>query len=317
MPTTPRKMREAYGDTVIEIASRDSRVVFISADCGAHERAFFKDEGKGRLIETGIAEANSAALAGGMAKEGFRPYLLNFAYLMGRMYNQISQSICVDAYNVKIAGYYSGIWGIGGRSHNCINDLALMRSLPALSIFAPADYWEVKTLVKHADALPGPTYLRLSGVATPTVFDAEPPFAPARRLTDGTSCTIFCHGTMVAEALKANRDGDLNASVVDLSQIKPLPEEEIVREARRTGSVVVAEEHSRIGGAGEAIAALIARECPMPVRIVAVPDMFPWSILMEEENAYQHYGISWEDIAHAVRAVSGDSMTKVASRVNP
>lgn len=311
-----KRMRDGYADTVIELARADGRIVFVSVDCGASEREFFRREGGGRLIEVGLAEANSATVSAGLAAEGFKPYVLNFAYLLGRMYNQMSQSISQDGYNVKIAAYYAGIWGIGGRSHNCVTDLAFMRALPNFSIFAPADYWSTKTVVRHIDSLTNPTYLRLSGVTTPVVYESEPPFAPARRLTDGTSCTIFCHGTMVAEALRANRDGALNASVIDLSQIKPLPEQEIVREARRTGGVVVAEEHSLIGGAGEAIAALIARECPMPVRIVAVPDMFPWSILMEEKNAYQYYGISWEDIVKAAHAVSGDSAAKVAGRVS-
>lgn len=300
MATEFRKMRGAYGDAVIKLASNDEKIVFISADCGAHERQFFKDEGKGRLIETGIAEANSAVLAAGMAAEGYRPYVLNFAYLMGRMYNQIYQSICIDSYPVKIAGYYAGVWGIGGRSHNCVNDVALMRTLPNMSIYSPADYWETATLVKHLDSTAGPTYMRLSGVATPTVFDEEPEFRPVRRFTEGSGVTIFCHGTMVRESLDAVEKFDLDAAVVNVAQIKPLPVEEILTEAQRTGAVVVVEEHSVIGGLGEAIAAALAGEPDIRTEIVAVPDMFPPSVLMEEPDVYEKYGISKNDIAAAV-----------------
>ena len=123
-----RKMREGYGDIVIELAEKDEKVVFVGADSGGHERKWFFENSRERLIETGIAEANSAAVAAALASDGFKPYLLNFAYLFGRMYNQISQSIAEDAYPVRMAGYYAGIWGFGGRSHNCITDLAFMRA---------------------------------------------------------------------------------------------------------------------------------------------------------------------------------------------
>ena len=303
-----RKMREGYAESVIGLAESDPRVVFVSADCGAQEREFFRQEGKGRLIETGIAEANSAVIAAGLASEGYRPYPLNFAYLLGRMYNQLSQSIALEGYPVHVAGYYAGIWGTGGRSHNCITDLALMRALPNFHVFAPADYWEARTLVRHAHQVDAPTYIRLAGIPTPVVFDAEPAFKPARRLTDGRRLTIFSHGTMVSESLRANELGSLDAAVVNVSQIKPLPEEEIVAEARRTGRVLVVEEHSRIGGLGEAIAALLSERSAMPVRIVAAPDVFPWSVLSEETRAYEHYGLSAEDIISAA-----EQLTPIAS----
>lgn len=296
-----KKMREAYGDTVIELAQADPKVVFVSADCGTHERAFFEKEGKGRLVETGLAEANSAVVAAGLAAEGFTPYILNFAYLLGRMYNQISQSIAEDVYNVKIAAYYAGVWGTGGRSHNCVTDLSVMRALPNFSIFSPVDYWETKTLVRQAHGLTNPTYVRLSGVPTPVVFSSEPIFAPVRRLAEGSNCTIFCHGAIVYEALLANDVGKLDATVVNVSQIKPLPEAEILTEAQRTGRVVVVEEHSPIGGLGEGISLLFAQNCPMPIRLVSVPDMFPFSVLMETPNVYERYGISCKDIIRAVK----------------
>src|SRR3989338_6452229 len=194
-----QKMRSAYADTVIELAKADARIVFVSSDCGLHEREFLKTEGQGRMIETGLAEANAAAVAAGLAAEGFVPHLLNFAYLLGRMYNQISQSICEDAYNVKLAAYYAGVWGTGGRSHNCVTDLSLMRALPNLSIFAPADSWETKAVTRYAASLKGPTYTRLSGVPTPVVFECEPEFRPLRKIREGQGCVIFCHGTMVHE----------------------------------------------------------------------------------------------------------------------
>ena len=304
MPDQYKKMREAFADTVIELARKDPALFFISADCGAQEREFFEKEGAGRLIETGIAEANSAVVAAALAAEGLKPYLLNFAYLLGRMYNQISQSICQDAYPVRINAYYAGVWGIGGRSHNCVNDLSLMRSLPNLSIFSPADYWETRALVRHADRLPGPTYIRLSGVPTPVVFDREPEFAPVRTWRRGRRCTILCHGTMVHEVLAANDMGHLDAEVVSVGQIKPFPEEEILASAKKTGRVVVVEEHSAIGGLGECVGLVLGRQCPMPMRLVAVPDMFAWSVLTEAADIYERYGISRRQIIDAVSDVA-------------
>lgn len=304
-----KKMREAYADTVIELAKTDPNIVFVSVDCGSHEREFFKQEAKGRLIEVGIAEANSAVVAAGMAVEGFKPHVLNFAYLIERMYNQISQSIAQDSYNVKIAAYYAGVWGIGGRSHNCIIDLPMMRALPNFSVFAPADYWETKAIVKHTNKMTTPTYMRMSGVPTPTVYKEEPIFQPLRVMEKGDSCTIFCHGTMVHEALLANKVGNLNANVVNVSQIKPLPAELIIEEARKTGKVIIAEEHSVIGGLGEAISTLLSQNEPMPIKIIAVADMYPLSVLFEEPDVYKYYGISHEDIINAFNKLTGNSKT--------
>lgn len=311
--TSLGKMRDGYADALIELATADSRVLFVSADCGARERDFFLNEGAGRLIETGIAEANSAAIAAGLAAEGYKPYLLNFAYLLARMYNQLGQSIALDGYDVKIAGYYAGVWGIGGRSHNCVIDLSMMRALPNFSIFAPADAAEARTLVRRAHTVDGPTYTRLAGVATPTVFESEPSFRPVRRLTDGMRATIFCHGAMVAESLRANDLYALDASVVNVSQLKPLPADDILAEARRTGRVIIVEEHSRIGGAGEAIASLVAQECGVPVRALGISDAFPWSVLMEEPDVYGKYGIGAADIARAVEELNAGQRSSRAS----
>jgi len=299
------KMREAYADTVIELAKTDPDIVFVSVDCGSHEREFFRKEGKGRLIEVGIAEANSAVVAAGMASEGFKPHVLNFAYLIERMYNQISQSIAQDSYDVKIAAYYAGIWGIGGRSHNCIIDLSMMRALPNFTIFTPADYWETKAIVKKANSINTPTYVRLSGVPTPQVFEKEPDFSPVRVMENGDSCTIFCHGTMVHESLMANKLGGLNAHIVNVSQIKPLPKQEILKEARKTGKVIVVEEHSKIGGLAEAISSLIIENEPMPMKAIGVDDIYPLSVLMEEPDVYKYYGISSEDIIKTVDSITG------------
>ena len=309
-PISYKKTREAFADAVIELAKQDERIVFVSADCGAQEREFFRVEAKGRLVETGIAEANSAAVAAGLAAEGFRPYLLNFAYLLGRMYNQISQSICEDAYPVKMAAYYAGVWGTGGRSHNCVTDLAIMRALPTMPVRAPADYWETKAAVRWAHRLPGPTYIRLSGIPTPLVYDHEPDFQPIRRLTEGKRCTIFCHGTAVRQALWANQRGQLDAAVVNVPLLKPLPQEQIIAEAERTQRVVIVEEHSLIGGLGEAICAVLAQHSAVPVRVLAVPDVFPSSVLMDvpdPDEVYQHYRIASSDIIQAVRSLSEQS----------
>ncbi|MBI3615668.1 MAG: hypothetical protein HY211_04020 [Candidatus Omnitrophica bacterium] len=304
-----KKMRQAYADAVIDLAKQDPRILFVSADCGLHEREFLREEGKGRMVETGIAEANSVAVAAGLASEGFKPHLLNFAYLLGRMYNQISQSVCQDAYPVKMAAYYAGVWGTGGRSHNCVTDLSIMRALPNLTILTPADYWETKTVVRQTDRVPGPTYVRLSGVPTPVVFDGEPEFLPVRVMRRGKRCTIFCHGTMVHEALLANDRGQLDAQVVNLTQIKPLPEEQILEEAQKTRHVLVVEEHSRMGGVGEAIAALVAQRSRLPLKLLAVPDLFPWSVLQESPDVYEQYGISYRHIIQAVNDLcAGDRL---------
>lgn len=297
------KMRQAYGDTVIELAKQNEKVVFVSADCGAHERKWFYENACERLVETGIAEANSAAIAAGLASEGYKPFILNFAYLLGRMYNQISQSISEDGYPVSISAYYGGVWGTGGRSHNCVTDLSMMRAFPNFNIYAPADFWETKTMIRKVDTLKNPSYVRLSGVPTPTVYESEPEFAPIRKIADGSDCTIFCHGTMVYESLKAKKTSNLNCSIVNVPQIKPLPADEIIAEAKKTGAVVIAEEHSFIGGLAEATSLLLGEKYPVPIKKVCVDDMFPLSIRMEEPDVYGKYGISHQFIAQAVNSV--------------
>ena len=117
-----KKMRQGYSDALIELAEQDEKIVYVTSDSGGNERKWFLENAKERLIETGIAEANSAVIAAALSSDGFKPFILNFAYLHARMYNQISQSIAEDSYPVRMAGYYAGVWGTGGRSHNCITD---------------------------------------------------------------------------------------------------------------------------------------------------------------------------------------------------
>ena len=298
-----KKMREGYGDALIDLAKNDEKIVYVVADSGGHERKWFFDNAKERLIETGIAEANSAVIAAALASEGFKPFVLNFAYLHARMYNQISQSIAEDNYPVRMAGYYAGIWGFGGRSHNCINDLAFMRALPNFNIFSAADYWETKTLVKKTAALDAPSYIRLSGVPTPTVYDSEPEFTSFRKHKDGEDCTIFCHGTMLHETLQACLEEKMNVSVVNIPQIKPLPKEEIINEVKKTGRAVVVEEHSYIGGLAESISSLLSENYPIPIKKVCLNDIFPVSIRMEEKNVYEKFGISRHEIIKTVKSI--------------
>ena len=298
-----KKMRQGYGDTLIELAQNDEKIVYIGADSGGHERKWFFENAKERLIETGIAEANSAVVAGALASDGFKPFLLNFAYLHARMYNQISQSIAEDSYPVRMAGYYAGVWGFGGRSHNCITDLAFMRALPNFQIFAAADYWEAKTLVRKTAELSVPSYIRLSGVATPTVYDSEPEFTSFRKHKNGDDCTIFCHGTMVHESIQACLEENMNVSIVNIPQIKPLPEKEIISEVKKTGKAVVVEEHSYIGGLAESISSLLSEKYPIPIKKVCLDDIFPVSVRMEEENVYEKFGISRHHIIKSVKSI--------------
>ena len=296
-----KKMRQGYGDALIELAQNDEKIVYVGADSGGHERKWFFKNAKERLIETGIAEANSAVVAAALASDGFKPFVLNFAYLHARMYNQISQSIAEDSYPVRMAGYYAGVWGFGGRSHNCITDLSFMRALPNFQIFAAADYWETRTLVKKTAELNVPSYIRLSGVATPTVYDSEPEFSPFRKHKEGDDCTIFCHGTMVHETIQACSEENMNVSIVNIPQIKPLPEKEIISEIKKTGKAVVVEEHSYIGGLAESISSLLSEKYPVPVKKVCLEDIFPVSVRMEEENVYEKFGISKYEIVKAVK----------------
>ena len=298
-----KKMREGYGEALIDLAQKDEKIVYVVADSGGHERKWFFENARERLIETGIAEANSAAIAGALASEGFKPFVLNFAYLHARMYNQISQSIAEDNYPVRMGGYYAGIWGFGGRSHNCINDLAFMRALPNFNIFAASDYWETKTLVRKAAALDAPSYIRLAGVPTPVVYDSEPEFLPFRKHRDGNACTIFCHGTMLHETLQACIEEKMSVSVVNIPQIKPLPKEQIIREVKKTGGAVVVEEHSYIGGLSESISSLLSENYPIPIKKVCVDDIFPVSIRMEEQNVYEKFGISTRQITKAAKLI--------------
>ena len=298
-----KNMREGYGEAVIELAKKDESVLLITADSGGKERKWFFENCKERLVETGIAEANSATVAAGLASEGYKPFLLNFAYLFGRMYNQISQSISEDAYKVSLAGYYAGVWGFGGRSHNCITDLAIMRALPNFHIFAPSDFWDTKSIVKEAYSLKGPSYIRLSGVPVPQIHESEPNFSPLRKYAEGSDCTIFCHGTMVNESILAKNEGKLNATIINVLQIKPLPKKDIIKEVKKTGKIVIVEEHSSIGGLAESISSLLSEEYPVPIKRIAVDDIFPVSVTIDVTCVYERFGISKKEIINTVQSI--------------
>jgi transketolase len=178
-----------------------------------------------------------------------------------------------------------------------------MRALPNFNVFAASDYWEAKTLVKKVASLDAPSYIRLSGVPTPTVHDSEPEFSPFKKHLDGKDCTIFCHGTMVHEALQACLEEKMNVSVVNIPQIKPLPKEEIIHEAKTTGGAIVVEEHSYIGGLAESISSLLSENYPIPIKKVCVDDIFPVSVRLEEQNVYEKFGISRNQIKQAVKSI--------------
>ena len=275
--------RESYGKELVELGTEHENLVVLDADlAGATKTGIFKKAFPERHIDCGIAEANMMCIAAGLATTGKVPFASTFAmFAAGRAYEQVRNSIGYPHLNVKIAASHAGISvGEDGATHQCNEDLALMRMIPGMVVICPADDVETRAAVHAAYEYNGPVYLRLGRLAVPVINDRpDYKFEMGKGivLREGTDLTIAATGLCVAGALEAAEKlaaEGVSAEVINIHTIKPLDEELIVKSAKKTGRVVTAEEHSILGGLGGAVCEALSEKAPTPVLRIGVKDVF-------------------------------------------
>ena len=275
--------RESYGNALVELGAEHDNLIVLDADLAAATKTgVFKKAYPDRHIDCGIAECNMMGIAAGLSTTGIVPFASTFAmFAAGRAFEQVRNSIGYPHLNVKIGATHAGISvGEDGATHQCNEDIALMRTIPGMVILNPADDVEAKACVKAAYEYNGPVYLRFGRLAVPVIND-RPDYkfelGKGVVLREGKDLTIVATGLCVSSALEAAEklaaDG-IDAKVINIHTIKPLDEELIVAAAKETGKVVTVEEHSVIGGLGSAVCDALAEKCPVPVKKIGVQDVF-------------------------------------------
>ena len=303
--------RNGFGEGLVEAADLDPRVVALCADLPEATRmeAFAKKYPE-RYIEVGVAEQNLAALASGLANYGKIPFIASYAaFSPGRNNEQIRTTISINNVPVKIVGSHAGVSvGPDGATHQALEDLALLRMQPRMTIISPCDSEEARKATIAAAKIPGPVYLRLGREKSPVMTTHETPFEVGKAnvvwSSDSPVAVIFATGPLLHNALLAARELEkekINTTVVNVHTIKPLDEETIIALARETGAAVSVEEHQVAGGLGSAIAEVLARECPTRMEFIGVHDQFGQS--GEPKELIEHYGMGVSHIIAAVKKV--------------
>ena len=274
--------REGYGDALVELGKEHEDLLVMDADlAGATRTGTFKKAFPERFFNAGIAEANMVGVAAGLASCGKTVFASSFAmFATGRAYEQIRNSVAYPQLNVKIAASHGGISvGEDGATHQCVEDLALMRSIPNMVVLNPADYYEAKQATKAAYEWDGPVFLRFGRLAVPVIFEENTPFEIGKGvvLREGTDVTVIATGLMVNEALKAYdmlKTEGISARIINMATIKPIDKEIIIKAAEETGAIVTAEEHSIMNALGSAVCEVVAENKPCPVVRLGVEDVF-------------------------------------------
>ena len=275
--------RDSYGNALAALgAEHDDLIVFDADLAGATKTGTFKKAFPERHYNCGIAEGNMIAVAAGAAAMGLVPFASSFAmFAAGRAFEQVRNSIGYPHLNVKIGATHGGISvGEDGASHQCCEDFALMRSIPGMVVMSPADDVEAKAMVNAAYEHDGPVYMRFSRYGAPVIHDADRftfEIGKGEVLREGSDVALIANGLLVAEALEAAEllaQQGISARVIDMATIKPLDKEAVIKAARDTGHIVTVEEHSIIGGLGEAVASVLAEEAPARLHRIGVRDVF-------------------------------------------
>lgn len=275
--------RESFGEALTALAETNPDIVVLDADLAeATKTGIFKKKFPERFFDCGIAEENMIGVAAGLATCGKIPFAASFAmFAAGRAFEQVRNSVGYPHLNVKIAGSHAGISvGEDGATHQCCEDLALMRTIPGMVVLNPADHYEMVAAVKAAAAYNGPVYIRLGRLAVESCNNNDDyTFEIGKGITlrDGKDITVIATGLMVGEAVKAVKNleaAGIDVRLIDMHTIKPLDRELVLKAARETGRILTIEEHNVIGGLGEAVAACVCEECPVPVTRMGVQDVF-------------------------------------------
>ena len=301
--------RESYGNALVELGKENPNVVVLDADLAAATKTgVFKKEFPERHIDCGIAECNMVGMGAGLAASGMIPFVSTFAmFAAGRAYEQVRNGVGYPHLNVKIGTTHGGISvGEDGATHQCCEDVALMRTIPGMTVIVPSDDVEAKAVVKAAAELDGPVYMRFGRLAVPVINDtADYKFEIGKGtvLREGTDVTIIANGLCVGESLEAAEklaaDG-INAKVINMATVKPLDDELVIAAAKETGKVVTVEEHSVIGGLGSAVCDVLSEKAPTPVLKLGVQDVFGHSGPAVE--LIKEFGLDSEGIYKSVKA---------------
>ena len=275
--------RDSYGNALVELGKEHDNLVILDADLAAATKTVtFKKAFPERHIDCGIAESNMAGIAAGMSSSGYVPFMSSFAmFAAGRAFEQVRNSIGYPHLNVKIGATHAGISvGEDGATHQCNEDLALMREIPGMVVINPCDDVEARAAVKAAYDYVGPVYMRFGRLALPVINDEETyKFEIGKGITlrEGKDVTIIATGLCVSESLKAAdilKEQGIDAMVINIHTIKPIDEELVIKGAKATGRVFTVEEHSIIGGLGSAVAEVLSEKCPTKLTRIGVNDTF-------------------------------------------
>lgn len=299
--------RQSYGEALLELGKENKNVVVFDADLStATKTNLFAKEFPDRFFDMGIAEQNMISTAAGMATCGKIAYASTFAvFAAGRAYDQIRNSVCYPKLNVKICATHAGVTvGEDGATHQMLEDISMMRTLPNMTVISTSDDIETKWAVKEISKINGPVYLRLSRLATPVIYNEDQKFeiGKAIQIGDGTDATIFATGVTVSEALKAQeqlKENGIDVRVVDIHTIKPIDRDIIIKCAKETKKLISIEDHNVIGGLGSAISEVLTDECPTELIRLGINDTFGKSGNAVELMEY--FGITAERIIENVK----------------
>lgn len=274
--------RQSYGEALVDLGNENSNIVVLDADLASATKTIeFAKKFPDRFFDIGIAEADMMATAAGFATCNKIPYVSTFAmFAAGRAYDQIRNSICYPNLNVKICATHAGITvGEDGATHQMIEDISMMRTIPNMHVFCPADDIETKWLIKEISKINAPCYVRLCRLETPIIYSKDQEFKLGKMLQigEGTDGTVFCTGVTVNEAIKAQKelkDLGVNIRVVDVHSIKPIDEDMILKCAKETKKLITVEDHNIIGGLGSAVSEVLTQKYPIKLTRLGIKDTF-------------------------------------------
>ena len=298
--------RASYGEALLELGKQNKNIVVFDADLSeATKTGIFKKEFPERFFNIGIAEQDMLSTAAGISTCGKIPYVSTFAvFAAGRAYDQIRNSICYPNLNVKICATHAGVTvGEDGATHQMIEDISLMRTLPNMKVFCPSDDIQTKWVIKEIQKIDGPVYVRLCRLATPVIYDENQEFeiGKAVQFGEGTDATVIATGVTVAEAIMAKEELEkkgINIRVLDMHTIKPIDKEAVIKCAKETNKIITIEDHNIIGGLGSSVCEVLSDEYPVKVIRMGIPDCFGKSGKAEELMKYFH--ITKEDIMEKI-----------------
>ncbi len=303
--------RDGYGKGLVALGAEHPDVVVLDADlAGSTKTGMFAKAYPDRHFNCGIAEGNMMSVAAGLAAAGLSPFASSFAmFASGRAFEQIRNSIGYPMLNVKIGASHGGMSvGEDGASHQCCEDFALMRSIPGMVVICPADGVEAEAATKAAYEYKGPVYLRMGRLAVPVFHEEGFRFTIGKGevMRDGNDIAIIANGLMVYEAIQAGEklaEMGINARIINMSTIKPLDEELVLKAAKECGKIITCEEHSVIGGLGEAVCSFLSETCPTPVKRIGVNDQFGFSGPAAE--VLKAFGLCADNIVNVTREFLG------------